>query len=324
MLVTQEEPPMRICLLARTLAITLCVAVGVLTIYGNTWTLVSTPPQDDTWTVIEYPEGQEVVVELKPASSTPDAKGTARVMRSGNETTINLDVSSVTGESAHQVYIVDSLGNATVLGSLTITDGAGTLSAKTPLSKFMIVVSPEADLTTIGSETKVALTSTVPSGFTVVPKEKSAESPNAEPSPASTEMATPTTDPAPSTPEYEVPLLGISSLKRNANTTLKANLASAFGGSRSVVTVKPQRNGPTQIKMRFTNLGEAPEGTQYVLWEVGPDNSYTLLGHLSQTPNKREMMIEAESGLPDFGLLITFENAQATTPMGSVVATIVK
>lgn len=315
---------MRICLLARALAITLCVAAAMLTAHGNTWTLFSTRSQGDTWTVIEYPEGQEVVVELKPASSIPDAKGTARVMRSGNETTINLDVSGVTGESAHQVYIVDSLGNATVLGSLTITDGAGTLSAKTPLSKFMIVVSPEADLTTIGSETKVALRSTVPSGFTVVPRETSAGSPNAEPSPASTEMATPITEPAASTPEYEVSLLGISSLKRNANTTLKANLASAFAGARAVVTVKPQKNGLTQINMRFTKLKEAPEGTQYLLWEAGPDNSYTLLGHLSQTPNRREMMINAESALPDFGLLITFENAEATTPMGSVVATIVK
>ena len=313
---------MRTCLLGCALAITLCVAVGVVAAYGTTETLDSSLGQDDTWTVIEYPEGQEVTVELT-ALSSPDAKGTARVMRSGNETTINLDVSGLTGESAHQVYIVDSLGNATLLGSLTITDGAGGLSAKTALSKFMIVISPEADLTTIGSETKVALRSTVPSGFTVVAKENSAEQ-NAEPSPAGTEMATLTTEPAASMPEYEVPLLGISSLKRNATTTMRANFSSTFGGARGVVTVKPRRNDLAQIKLRVSKLREAPEGTQYLLWQVGPDNSYTLLGHLTQTPNKREMIIDAESALPDFGLLITFENAQATTPMGSIVATIVK
>lgn len=58
---------------------------------------------------------------IKPGSSTPKAKGTAPVMRSGAETTINLDVSGVAGESARQVYIVDSLGKATLLGTLAVT-----------------------------------------------------------------------------------------------------------------------------------------------------------------------------------------------------------
>lgn len=140
----------------------------------------------------------------------------------------------------------------------------------------------------------------------------------------STEMDINATDITPSAEEYEVPLLSIGSLKRNASTTLKANFSSAYGGARGVVTLKPQRNGATQIKLRFSNLSEAPEGTQYLLWEVGPENSYTPLGHLSRTPNKRELVLNTESTLPDFGLLITFENAQAATPAGSIVATIIK
>jgi len=323
---------MRIGLLAPALAITLCVVVGMVLVSGNTWALASAFPQDDTWTVIEYPEGREVVVELKPASATPEAKGTARVMRSGNETTINLDVSGVTGdESTHQVYVVDSLGSATLLGALTVTDGAGSLIGKTVLSKFMLVVSPESDLTTIGSETKVALRSAVPSGFTVVAKENAGEPASAEATPPSPEATQPsaqveptTTETTQYTPQYEVPLLGIESLKRGANTTMRANFSTGFEGTKASVVVKPQKNGPTQIKMRFTNLKEAPEATQYLLWQVGPDNSYTLLGHLTQTARKRESMIDAETALADFGLLITFENAQASTPMGSVVATIVK
>lgn len=119
---------MRISLLAPVLGITLCVMVGMVRVYGNTWTLVSALAQDDTWTVIEYPEGKEVAVELKPTSSTPEAKGKARVMRSGNETRINLDVSGVTGdENTHQVYVVDSLGSATLLGTVTVPDGAGSI-----------------------------------------------------------------------------------------------------------------------------------------------------------------------------------------------------
>jgi hypothetical protein len=315
---------MRIDLLAPALGITLCVAVALVTAYGNTQRLVLSFPQDDTWTVIEYPEGQEVLVELKPASLNPEAKGTARVLRSGNETTINLDVSGATGESAHQVYIVDSLGNATLLGTLTVTDGAGSLNGKTVLSKFMIVVSPESDLTSIGSETKVALRSAVPSGFTVIAKEKSSEPVTTEPPAANAPMEPSPTETAGYAPQYEVPLLGIDSLKRGANTSMRANFSNGFEGTKATVVVRPQKNGPTQIKMRFINLREAPEGTQYLLWQVGPDNSYTLMGHLTQTARKHESMIDAETALSDFGLLITFENAQASTPMGSAVATIVR
>lgn len=138
---------------------------------GNTWAIVSAFAQDNAWTVIEYPDRQEVVVELLPATST-DAKGTARVKRTGNEVTIHLEVSEVTGDgSTHQVYLVDSLSNATMLGTLAPTDGSGSLDATSALQKFMIVVSPDADITSISSETNVALRSAVPSGFSVVPRE---------------------------------------------------------------------------------------------------------------------------------------------------------
>jgi hypothetical protein len=163
----------------------------------------------------------------------------------------------------------------------------------------------------------------------VVAKEKIGEPTTAEPTTAETAPVTAQMEPSPNetaayTPQYEVPLLGIDSLKRGANTTMRANFSNGFEGTKANVLVKPQKNGPTQIKMRFTNLKEAPEGTQYLVWQVGSDNSYTLLGHLTQTARKRESMIDAETALPDFGLLITFENAQASTPMGSAVATIVR
>ena len=317
------------------LAITLCIALFIVSPCGSAATHVSAIPQDDTWTVIEYPEGQEVVVELKAGVATPEAKGTARVQRSAGETSISLDVSGVSGDEG--VYAVDSLGSASFLGTLTISNGAGTLNAKTALSKFMIVISPEADLNTVGSETKVSLRSTVPTGFNVVARERSEDATKLESTPITAEPATPTTDPAPAnmetkaaaepseyTPEYEVPLLGIGSLKRGASTNLRANFSGAFASSRASIVVKPLKNGPTQIKIRFNNFKESPEGTQYVLWQVGPDNSYTQLGHLIKTAKRGESIVDAEATLSDFGLLITFENAQVDKPAGSVVATIVK
>jgi len=294
----------------------------MIRVYGNNWTLVSGPLQDDSWTVIEYPDGQEITVELKPSASAPEAKGTARVMRRGNETSISLDVSGLTGdESAYHVYLVDSLGNTTELGSLTISDGSASLSGNTALTKFMIVVSPEADLTTIVSETKVALRSTVPSGFTVVPKEKGGEIENPE------ATSTPQMEPAATeTPEYDAPLLGIGSLKRGANTMMRAQLSSGFEGARANISIKPQKNGPTQIKIRFTYLKEAPEGTQYLLWEVTPEGSYSLLGRLTPTGKKNETKVDAQTALPDFGLFITAEGAEAnpSSPGGGMIATIIK
>lgn len=152
------------------LVIAVCLTLGVINISCRNETSIPSPPEDDPWAVIEYPAGQEVSIELKPTTAAPDAKGTARVMRSENETTINLDVSGVTGENTQKVYVVDIRGNATLLGLLTMNEGAGDLTAKTALNKFMIVVSPEANLTIFDPAT-TTLRSTVPSGFNVLPRE---------------------------------------------------------------------------------------------------------------------------------------------------------
>ena len=312
----------------------LFLAIGVIAIalsfsavrgYGNDWTVESSLNQDDTWTVIEYPEGQEVAVELKTGALMPEAKATARVMRNGNETAVNLDVSGATGsETTHQVYIVDSLGNATLLGALTITDGTGTLSAKTALSKFMIVVSPEADLTAIGPETKISLRSAVPEGFAVIPREAKTETANVEPmatdEPTTTEVEMQPAQPGP--PDYDVPLLDSASLKRGGNMRVK--LSNGFESAKASAVVKPQKDGATQITLRFMKLKDAPEGTQYILWQVGSDNSYTPLGHLAPTARNGELFVSAETSASDFGLLITFENANATQPSGSLVATVIR
>ena len=311
------------------LLLAMAFSLSVVTVYGSNRVLPTAVTQDDTWTVIEYPEGREVIVELKPGMAMAEAKATAHVTRTGNDTAINLEVTGAIGaETTHQVYVVDSLGNATLLGTLNITDGAGTLNSKTALSKFMIVVSPEADLTAIGSETKISLRSVVPDGFAVVPRESqpdparnaTSEEPAVEPNASNVEM--PSAEPA--SPEYEVPMLAVGSLKRDSNRKLRAKFANGFTGVKATVVINAQKNGQAEVRLRFTDLRELPEGTHYVVWQVGPDKSYNALGHLTQTSKKREFTLDAQSSSPDFGLLITFENSDATIPAGSMVATIIR
>lgn len=302
------------------LGLIICMTLSMVHVSGKNWVLVSDLPQDDTWTVIEYPEGQEVVVELR-SQSTPEAKGSARVLRNGNEVTIVIVVNGLGDEDGTQhVYLVDSMGNASLLGDLPLADGAGTLEAKTALSKFMLVLSPQDELTAIGTETKVALRSSIPNGFTTVAKEKSDEAVDVASNTTETQMEPSSTE----IPDYDVPLLNIESLKRGSNTMLKATFSSGFGGTRANIEIKPQKSGPTQIKMRFINLKEPPDGTQYLLWQMAPDNTYTLLGHLTKAAKKNETIISAETSMADFGLFITFENAEANVPAGSLIAMIVR
>lgn len=278
--------------------------------------------QDETWTVIEYPEGREVVVELKPAASTPSAKGTARVTRSSNETAVSLEVTGLTDEpSVYQVYAVDFMGNSTLLGTLTLTDGAGNLNAKSALSKFMLIVSPDTDLTTVGPETNVVLRSAVPEGFSVIQRESAGVTDDGTIN-VTLRKDTETVEPR----EYDVPLLSLSSLKVGTESQMRARLGGGYEGARVNVTVRPRRNGTTEIKVRFQDLKKAENGARYILWALGPDNSYTLLGPITPTRKTGESAASAETTLKDFGLLVTTESTDAvpSSPTGSVVVTMVR
>ena len=217
------------------------------------------------------------------------------------------------------------------LGAVPVSGGAGTLSATANLSRFMLVLSPESGLTAVDAASAVALRSAVPEGLAVVPRtgspvaEEVASNAAAEPQESAPDIAADDVADADDQSEYEVPMLGIGSFRRGAETQLKSQLAGDLAGTRTAVYVKPLKAGETQVRVRFHNLRQPENGARYVLWAVGPDKSYTRLGQVDRPDRKLTAKIEARTMLRDFGLFITAETDVATGhPSGPVAAMIVR
>ncbi|HEY6186539.1 MAG TPA: anti-sigma factor [Pyrinomonadaceae bacterium] len=290
------------------------------TVTGNTVTQ-TTQNADGSWTVVEYPVGKEVMVNLMPSATLPGATGTAKIMRMANGTTINLDLSGLSGDMSNlNLYAVDPNGRVTMLGPVSVNNGTGTFSATTtaPLDRFMLVLSPESNLTTYTPTTNVMLRSAVPQGLAVVPLASHGERDGA----AVGERVSATTT-ANTASAYSAPLLGIPGFRRGTDTEMKIKLSGAMTGSRANVYIEPRKDGPTTIKMRFHELKDAPAGQVYALWAVSPDNKYVRLGQIVNTGQRNEAQIQTETALQDFGLLITMED-EFSNPTGTVVGTIIK
>src|SRR5229473_4951832 len=124
---------------------------------------------DGTYTIVEYPVGKTTVVTLNPVGLN-GATGTATILRDPNLTTIKLNLTSLPAEvTAMNVYAVDPAGVATLLGPIEVANGVGTFTTTTPLSKFMLVTSSEADLAAYTPNTHVYFRSAVPAGLAVIP-----------------------------------------------------------------------------------------------------------------------------------------------------------
>lgn len=285
------------------------------------------------WTVVEYPEGREVVVDLTPTALLPDARGTARVMRGGDEAIITLDVAGLDGGGVggYHLYAVSHEGQVVALGTVPVSGGAGTFSTTTSLSRFMLVLSPEASLTAVDAATPVALRSAVPEGLAVVPRagvaaaEEAASNAGTEPGQSASDAVPDNAPGAGDHSEYDVPLLGINSFRRGSETRLKSQLAGGLAGTRTAVYLKPLKGGETQVKVRFNNLRQPENGARYVLWAVGPDKTYTRLGQVDRPDRRLAAKIDARTMLRDFGLFVTAESDAATQlPSGPTVAMVVR
>lgn len=299
----------------------LSLAGGIVLLFAAAG-LAAAQSAGEDWTVIEYPEGREVVVELRPTTLNPNAKGTARVLRGADETTVALEVSGLGAEPGDQhLFAVGRDGRAVPLGAVTVGDGAGTLEAKTQLTSFMLVLSPDAELSSFDASARLMLRSAVPEGFAVVPRASGGQEEEAAASDAGAEEASVVSE----SPEYDVPLIGISSLRRGAETQLKATMSGDLAGVRTGVYVKPLKSGVTQVRVQLYDLKVPEAGTRYVLWAVAPDQNYTRLGQAGKPDKKNGVKIETRTMLRDFGLFITAEGEEASpTPKGPSVAMVVR
>jgi len=255
------------------------------------------------------------------------------VTRSGDEAAITVDVSGLDGGGVggYHLYAVSHDGQVTTLGAVRVSGGAGTLSATTNLSRFMLVLSPEPGLTAVDAATAVALRSAIPEGLAVVPRvgaavtEEAASNADNAPQEGTADTVADDGTGADEQSEYEVPLLGIGSFRRGAETQLKSQLTGDLAGTRTAVYVKPLKGGETQVKVRFNNLRQPENGARYVLWAVGPDKTYTRLGQVDRPDKRQAAKIDARTLLRDFGLFITAESDVATQfPSGRVAAMIVR
>jgi hypothetical protein len=321
-------------------AVVLTLALAAIALGQQTTVTKTVQNPDGTYTIIEYPVKKEVTLNLTPITVT-GAKGVATILRDDDGTRIKLNLADVPADvTAMTLYAVDDKGMITALGPVAIANGTGTLAATTPLSKFMLVASPEPALTAYDTSTKVYFRSAVPEGFTVIPIARTGdEKVAAVGAPvAATAQTTTTTTPGavvsspsgttvviPMTEQkttYSAPLLNIPAYKMGDDTKIKVDFTGALTGARANVFIKPRKDGPTEVTMRFHELKEAPAGQNFILWAVSPENKFIKLGQITNTGGRNEAEIKSEVPLPDFGLVVTMESTVGEMPVGPAIGTI--
>ena len=296
-------------------AVILTLALSALAFAQETTTTVTKTVQnpDGTYTIIEYPAKKEVTLTLNPVT-IQGAKGVATILRDDDGTRIKLNLTNVPADvSALTLYAVDDTGAVTAIGPVAISNGVGTLAATTPLSKFMLIASPEAALTAYDPNAKIFFRSAVPEGLAVIPLRTNPEGEKVA------AVAAPATTVAGA---YTAPLLGVPSLKTGDDTKIKVDFTGALTGARANVFITPHKDKPTEVKIRFHDLKEAPAGQKFIAWAVGADGTYQKLGEIVNTGGRNEAEFKTETALADFGLLLTMESAIGASPAGPAVATI--
>jgi len=321
-------------------AMVLTLALAAIALAQTTTVTKTVQNPDGTYTIIEYPVKKEVTLNLTPVNVV-GAKGVATILRDDDGTRIKLNLTNVPADvSAMTLYALDDAGTLTALGPVAIANGTGTLTATTPLSKFMLLASPDPALTAYDTDTKVFFRSAVPEGFTVIPMHRTGDekvaavgapvsataqtttttTPGAVvQSPSGTTVVVPMTE---TRTTYSAPLLNIPAYKTGDDTKIKVDFTGALTGARANVFITPRKDGPTEVKMRFHELKEAPAGQSFILWAVSPDNKYIRLGQIVNTGGRNEAEIRSEVPLPDFGLIVTMESAVGEMPVGPAIGTI--
>ena len=267
---------------------------------------------DGSYSVIEYPVGKEVMVNLMPSGKMMNAKGMARVMRMDNETMVNLDLSGL-DDSNYFVYAVDPMGKSTLLGPVSIENGMSKASFTTPMNQFMLVLSPTEGLTSIANDTSVVFRSSVPKGYAVV--QNMTTTPTGDEKQAAESATVNST--------YNVPLLGVSRFEKG-ETEIRVNFSDELQGLKGKAYIDNSKVGLTKIKMRFDDMKMAPKDKRFVLWASTPDGKYIKIGQVINAGKRQESEIRGETSLKDFGLFITVEETDVTQPAGTVYTSITR
>ena len=262
---------------------------------------------DGSWTVIEYPVGKEVTVDITPSNQTILGKGMARVMRTGDETTVNLDLTDLDASANYYVYAVDPMGKTTFLGPVTAQNGMAKTSFKTPLNQFMLVLSPTENLSTIDNNTAVTFRSAVPKGHAVVNNRVTAPVGDEKQVAGSQAVVS----------AYDVPLLGVSGFEKG-ETEIRVNFSGELEGLKGKAYIDNSKDGVSKIKMRFDDMKMAPKEKRYVLWAVSSAKEYTKIGQVINTGKRQESEIRGETALKDFGLFVTVEDKDVLQPTSRI------
>jgi hypothetical protein len=298
--------------------LTLTLSFGVFVFAQDTTTTTTTVTKkevvanpDGTYTVIEYPVGKDVTVELTP-NNIQGAKGWAKVMRTDDGTTVALDLSGLPADiKEYYVYAVDDSGAVTLLGPATIENGISKTTFTTPMSQFMLVLSPTGELKAIDTTTPITFRSAVPKGYAVVPVGNRVESDGDE----LKENQKAVTETVAST--YSVPLLGVPAFEKGT-TEISINFSGDLTGLKGKAYIDPRDDGSTQVKMRFDDMKMAPKNKRFVLWASAPDGTYTKLGQVINTGERQEAEVRSETALKDFGLFVTMEETDVMTPTSKI------
>jgi len=266
---------------------------------------VVTKNSDGTYTVVEYPVGRDVDVNLRPWGKF-SGRGRAHVVRSADGTKVVFNVRGVPADAtSYYAYAVDPTGTPTLLGPVTVSNGLATGEFTTPMDKFMLVLSPNGTLTTVDPD-NVILGSEVPTGFTVVPRG------------GTTVMTTTTTTTsmpgmAMTTTNYDVPLLGVSSFGKDAKTVTTHFRSGDLQGLDATAHIHRHDDGTT-VRVEFNDLKKVSPTKHFVLWARTPDGQYQRLGQIYNWKDRDHAKIDATTSLTDFGLLMTVEDTDVTVP----------
>ena len=264
---------------------------------------------DGSYSVIEYPVGKEVMVELTPLSMA-GAKGSARVMRMADGTKVYVDLNGVSGDAkSFYAYAVDPSGMPTLLGPVIVENGLAKAEFSTPMNQFMVILSPNEGLTAIDPTTPVIFRSTVPQGYAVVANRPSSSVSDEKQIAASVPVSS----------IYSVPLLGVSGFEKG-ETEIRVNFAGELTGLKGKAYIDNSKQGLTKIKMRFDDMKMAPKQKRYVLWAISPTKEFTRIGQVINTGKRQEAEIRGETALADFGLFVTVEEKDVQQPTGTIYA----